>query len=158
MRRLAPVFVVAGGIVLIVLLLTAPRTALNEETPEVSETTLSVDELIDEAIEKVRGESPMEGIMSLRQIAEEHPNNPKAQFYLGLFSIQSGQYEKAVERFRRVVELDPANAEAYRFLGDAHQSLGDTLETRAAYRAYLEVATDDESKAEVQSLLDQWSE
>lgn len=157
MRRLAPVFVIAGGIVLIVLLYTAPRTALNDEAPEVSETALSVDELIDEAIEKVRGASPMEGIMSLRQIAEDHPNNPKAQFYLGLFSIQSGQYEKAVERFRRVVELDPANVEAYRFLGDAHQSLGDTLEMTAAYGAYLEVATDEESKVEVQALLDQWS-
>ncbi|QTN38580.1 tetratricopeptide repeat protein [Cryomorphaceae bacterium] len=156
MRKTGPIILISVGVVLTVLLYLAPRTALNETTPEVTQTS-SVDELIDEAIEKVRGDAPMEGIMSLRQIAEEHPNNPKAQFYLGLFSIQSGQYEKAVERFRKVVELDPNNVDAYRFLGDSHRSLGDTLETRAAYGAYLELSTDEEAKAEVQALLDQWS-
>lgn len=156
MRKTGPIILISVGVLLTVLLYLAPRTALNETTPEVTQTS-SVDELIDEAIEKVRGDAPMEGIMSLRQIAEEHPNNPKAQFYLGLFSIQSGQYEKAVERFRKVVELDPNNVDAYRFLGDSHRSLGDTLETRAAYGAYLELSTDEEAKAEVQALLDQWS-
>ncbi len=156
MRKTGPIILISVGVLLTVLLYLAPRTALKETTPEVTQTS-SVDELIDEAIEKVRGDAPMEGIMSLRQIAEEHPNNPKAQFYLGLFSIQSGQYEKAVERFRKVVELDPNNVDAYRFLGDSHRSLGDTLETRAAYGAYLELSTDEEAKAEVQALLDQWS-
>jgi Flp pilus assembly protein TadD len=156
MRKTGPIILISVGVLLTVLLYLAPRTALNETTPEVTQTS-GVDELIDEAIEKVRGDAPMEGIMSLRQIAEEHPNNPKAQFYLGLFSIQSGQYEKAVERFRKVVELDPNNVDAYRFLGDSHRSLGDTLETRAAYGAYLELSTDEEAKAEVQALLDQWS-
>jgi Flp pilus assembly protein TadD len=156
MRKTGPIILISVGVLLTVLLYLAPRTALNETTPEVTQTS-GVDELIDEVIEKVRGDAPMEGIMSLRQIAEEHPNNPKAQFYLGLFSIQSGQYEKAVERFRKVVELDPNNVDAYRFLGDSHRSLGDTLETRAAYGAYLELSTDEEAKAEVQALLDQWS-
>ncbi len=156
MRKPGPLILIAVGVVLTVLLYTAPISVLNETTPEVSETA-DVNELIDEAIEKVRGDNPMEGIMTLREIAEEHPNNPKAQFYLGLFSIQSGQYEKAVERFQKVVELDPNNVDAYRFLGDAHRSLGDTLGTRAAYEAYLELSTDDEAKGEVRAVLDQWS-
>ncbi len=156
MSKFGPIILIAVGAILAVILYTAPRTALNKTTPEVPVTT-SVDELIDEAIEQVRSNDPMEGIMSLRQIAEEHPNNPKAQFYLGLFSIQSGQYKKAVERFQRVVELDPGNADAYRFLGDAYRSLGDTLETVAAYRAYLERSPDGEAISEVQALVDQWS-
>ena len=44
----------------------------------------------------------MQGIMMLREVLEEDPKNELALFNMGMLSIQSGQYDKAVER---LVEL-----------------------------------------------------
>src|SRR5690554_5198866 len=122
--------VVAGG--LVVALSTSPRTAIApEEDSEMSQMDTStashsdIDAAIQAAVEKINSGAPMEGIMEIREIAETHPNDPRPQFYLGMFSIQSGQFDKAVARFERVLELDPNAVDAYRWLGESYASMGD---------------------------------
>ena len=51
------------------------------------------------AVEKVQGANPMEGILELKALAESDPPNVDAVIELGRFSIQSGQLDKAKERF-----------------------------------------------------------
>ena len=62
---------------------------------------------LNEAI--AQGRPPMAAITKLRDLADEHPENVEAQYHMGMLSWQSGQYDKAMDRLRKVVALDPKN-------------------------------------------------
>lgn len=68
------------------------------------------------------GIMPMKGIGILKDVLNKDPKNVDAMTNLGYFAIQSGQFEKAVERFEEVLFIDPNNAEAYIYLTDAYLS------------------------------------
>ena len=42
----------------------------------------------------------MQGIMLLLDVVKQDPNNRNANLNLGMFAMKSGQYEKAVNRFK----------------------------------------------------------
>ena len=69
--------------------------------------------------------SPMEGILKIRAISEKDPNNVFAQFMLGYGGLVSGQTEKATERFKKVIKLDPTNTEAIFLLAELYEKAGD---------------------------------
>ena len=71
------------------------------------------------------GEMPMKGIGLLMEVLEEDSTNIDALINLGYFSIQSTQYDKALERFNRVLEIDPENAEAFLYLTDLYVQMGE---------------------------------
>lgn len=76
-----------------------------------------------EALAKIEnGATPMEGILMLRTLAEEEPDNLEAQLYLAKFSVQSGQFDKAIERFKRVTEIDPSRSEVWFEMSGLHLS------------------------------------
>lgn len=54
----------------------------------------------------------MEGILELRNLAESNPKNAKIQLILGEFSLQTGQWAKAEERFQNVLNLEKTNVKA----------------------------------------------
>ena len=68
--------------------------------------------------------SPMQGIMLLREVVAKNPEHEMAQFNLGILSLKSGQYDKAVERFQKVLEINPSNKEARFLLGRTYSSMG----------------------------------
>ena len=68
---------------------------------------------VDIAVAKVSGENPMEGILELRALADAVPPNLDAVMWLGRFSVQSGQLDKARERFDQVIDAQPDRVEAY---------------------------------------------
>jgi tetratricopeptide (TPR) repeat protein len=53
----------------------------------------------------------MPGVLQLKEIVSRDSTNELALYQLGLLSIQSGQYEKAVNRFEKLVSLHPSNPE-----------------------------------------------
>ncbi len=63
---------------------------------------------------------PMKGIGILKEVLNVDSNNVDALTNLGYFSIQSAQYEKAIERFETVLRIDPKNAEAFLYLTDVY--------------------------------------
>lgn len=67
------------------------------------------------------GTPPMQGIGILKSVEQQDPNNIKALINLGYFSIRSGQYDKAQERFEQVLNIDPDYADAYLYLADLHE-------------------------------------
>ncbi|MGI4022065.1 MAG: tetratricopeptide repeat protein [Janthinobacterium lividum] len=77
--------------------------------------------------------SPMEGITLLRGVVAKEPKNLKANLSLGLFSMKSGQFEKAVERFKNVVEQKP-ELEPYFYLAESYKQLGMKPEAIEAYQ------------------------
>lgn len=85
------------------------------------------------------GASPMQGIALLLEVVKKEPNNWNANLNLGMFAMKSGQYEKAVGRFKTLIaqkqELEPTFylAESYKQLGmkkeaiDAYQKCKDMM-------------------------------
>lgn len=75
---------------------------------KVVKTTSNADSLkLQQGIELVNGPNPMEGITLLRELIQKDSTNVDAQYYLGLFSVKSGQLDKAEQRFETVLALRP---------------------------------------------------
>ncbi len=70
-------------------------------------------------------DNPMEGILAVRKVAEQHPDNLYAQMMLGMGGIKSGQFDKAIERFLIVVNKQPDNLEAIFNLAETYERKGD---------------------------------
>ncbi len=77
--------------------------------------------------------SPMQGISLLLEVVGKDPKNVNANLNLGLFSMKSGQFEKAVGRFKTVVEQRPNEVEPYFYLAESYKQLGQKKEAIAAY-------------------------
>ena len=71
-------------------------------------------------------QSQMKGILQMRSLSEKYPDNADLQWNMGLFSIQSGQYEKAVARFEKVINIDAQRLDAYMQLAMSYIALQDT--------------------------------
>lgn len=116
-----------------------------------------VDAQIDDILAKMRNQEmpPMQAVLAIRAIADEHPDNVKANFTLGLMSIQTAQFEKAVQRFDAVLQVDAQNAEAMRLRAQSYLGMGDTAAAIANYEQALENAPNEELKASVNEALTQ---
>ncbi len=69
------------------------------------------------AMTYVVGANPMQGIMMLREVLEEDPENELAIYNLGILAINSGQFDKAIERFEKLKQINASNPEAHFYLG-----------------------------------------
>jgi tetratricopeptide (TPR) repeat protein len=87
------------------------------------------------------GGSPMQGIMLLLDVVKQDPNNRNANLNLGLFAMKSGQYEKAVARFKTVI-AQKAEVEPYFYLAESYKQLGMKKEAIDAYQKCKEMIPD----------------
>lgn len=69
---------------------------------------------------------PMQGVTILLDIVDKDPDNITANLILGRYGILSGQFNKAVTRLETVIQNDSLNAEAYFYLAEAYNGLGNT--------------------------------
>jgi tetratricopeptide (TPR) repeat protein len=77
----------------------------------------------------------MKGVQKILEVTYRDSLNMYAQFMLGLGGIESGQYEKAVQRFLKVVHYDPGNLEAVLNLGEAYERMDNRPAARNWYSA-----------------------
>jgi tetratricopeptide (TPR) repeat protein len=77
---------------------------------------------------------PMEGIQKIREVADRDSTNMYAQLMLGLGDIRSQQYDKAVERLKKVVEKEPGNLQALFNLAETYERRGDKENAIKWYR------------------------
>jgi tetratricopeptide (TPR) repeat protein len=70
-------------------------------------------------------EQTMKGIQQLLEVVKKDSNNMQAQMVLGIGGVISSQYDKAIERLKKVVDFDPHNLEAVSWLADAYAASGD---------------------------------
>ena len=104
---------IAVGVALVAIVLWLPRKSADaEQLTALPTEAVATDDPVEAAVQKVSGENPMEGILALRALAESDPPNVDAVVWLGIFGIQSGQLEKARERFSEALTLEPGHLEA----------------------------------------------
>jgi tetratricopeptide (TPR) repeat protein len=104
---------IAVGVALVAIVLWLPRKSADaEQLTALPTEAVATDDPVETAVQKVSGENPMEGILALRALAESDPPNVDAGVWLGIFGIQSGQLDKARERFSEALTLEPGHLEA----------------------------------------------
>ncbi|MEO1254099.1 MAG: tetratricopeptide repeat protein [Bacteroidota bacterium] len=78
----------------------------------------------------VVSENPMAGVAMLREILTEDETNRQAILNLGLLAIQSGQFERAKERFETLVSLDKSDHEAKLYLAVSMMEINKQAQAR----------------------------
>jgi tetratricopeptide (TPR) repeat protein len=86
----------------------------------------------------------MRGIQKILEVTRRDSLNMYAQLMLGLGGIESGQYDKAVQRLLKVVHFDPGNLEAVLSLGEAYERLGDNASAKNWYAVAKKMTTNHE--------------
>jgi tetratricopeptide (TPR) repeat protein len=96
-------------------------------------------------------DAPMQGISLINEVARRDSGNVYAQWTLGQASVQSGQLDKALERFKRVVRLQPGNLEAILMVADVADKMGKNTEAVEWYNKLLPSVTDPVLKKEIEA-------
>ena len=82
------------------------------------------------------GNPPMQGISLLREVIAIDSLNIDANQQLGLFSVTSRQFDKAIERFQRILRIDSTHIDMYVYLGDTYLSMGEKQKAIESYENY----------------------
>ena len=121
---IAMISALALAIAIMVLPKTVPFDAENQNVA-VEGVNENVEMQIAEGISSVlQSQAPMQGIMMLRQVLEKEPGNVKANLALAVFSVVSGQYEKALNRFQLVLGAEQKDESAVKFLAQIYAREG----------------------------------
>ena len=85
-------------------------------------------------------DNPMEGILKVRQVVEKDSTNIFAQMVLGQGSLMSGQYDRAIDRFEKVLALQPVNLEAMLLMAEVFERKEDKANAIKWYSKALPLA------------------
>ncbi|MDQ3046577.1 MAG: tetratricopeptide repeat protein [Bacteroidota bacterium] len=96
---------------------------------------------------------PMKGIGMLREIEKTDSTNINLQLNLAFFSERSGQWDKAIARFEKVLKIQPDFIEAYLHLADAYQQKGDKVKAIENLEKYVSVVDDITIKTEIRDYI-----
>lgn len=107
------------------------------------------------AMTYIASSEPMRGIGLLREILEKDPRHEGAIFNLGMLSIQSNQYEKAIERFEQLVSLYPENLQAQYYLGLSYFEAGRKTMAKKQFEKVKSLDNDPEVQAAADSYLEE---
>jgi tetratricopeptide (TPR) repeat protein len=97
--------------------------------------------------------SPMQGITLLREVLAEDPKNELALFNMGMLSIQSGQYDRAIDRLTELIAVNPDHTQGQLLLGIAWMNKGDKKKAREQFLKVKEMEKDPAVQATVDSYL-----
>lgn len=88
------------------------------------------------------GTQPMQGITLLREVVQQDPTNIEANLQLGLFSVTSQQFDKALERFNKILAIDSTHIDMYVYLGDTYLQMGEKQKAIESYESYKSKVSD----------------
>lgn len=74
--------------------------------------------------------NPMQGITQLIELNRQNPDYVPALFHLGRLAIQTGQFQRAVERLERAHDLDPSDMRVICLLPVAYAQTGEEMKAR----------------------------
>lgn len=115
----------------------------------------NTDAKINLAICFVEGSSdPMRGITLLREIERTDSNNVKLQMNFGYFSIRSGQWDRAIRRFKKVIQLDSNYVEGYLQLAQAQEASGKIEECISSLETFCKKTDDEIMRSSIREYVD----
>jgi tetratricopeptide (TPR) repeat protein len=100
---------------------------------------------------------PMKGIGMLKEVEKTDSNNVNLQLNFAFFSERSGQWDKAIARFEKVLKIQPDFIEAYLHLADAYEQKGDKANAIKSLEKYKNLVDDVTIKTEVQDYINKLS-
>lgn len=92
---------------------------------------------------------PMTGIKILQQVDSTDSTHINAQLALADFAVRSQQYDKAIERFNRVLKMKPEYYAIHLSLAELYDAQHDTANVILHLEAYSTVTDDPVMKAEI---------
>jgi tetratricopeptide (TPR) repeat protein len=107
------------------------------------------------AMTYVSTQTPMQGILLLREVVAQSPDFEPALFNLGLLSMRSNQFSKAVERFKHITTNNPSNTKAAFYLGVSLVRLGRNEEAKEVLLKVKSNDNDPAIQAELSALLNE---
>lgn len=127
------------AVVAAVVLMRMPRTAPVEELVPQSTENTGLDAKVDEAVAIIQsGEgAPMQSIGMLLEVLKENPDHEKALMWLGNFSMMSGQWDKAVDRFHHLTQIRPEVEMYWLNKSQSLLQMGDTTAALTSAQEYL---------------------
>jgi tetratricopeptide (TPR) repeat protein len=81
-------------------------------------------------VESPPSNNPMKGILMLRELNEAHPEDVSVMVSLARLAIRTSQFERAVERLTKALELEPENRDAACLIAQAYEGLQDEENAR----------------------------
>ncbi|HEX6168596.1 MAG TPA: tetratricopeptide repeat protein [Chitinophagaceae bacterium] len=100
-------------------------------------------------------DNPMEGILKVRQVVERDSTNIFAQVVLGHGSLISGQYERAIDRFGKVLTLQPQNLEAILMMAEVYERKADKANAIKWYSNALPLAPNTNMKTALEKRIEE---
>jgi tetratricopeptide (TPR) repeat protein len=79
----------------------------------------------------------------LEQLVAAYPNDERAHFTAGAFLFGQQDYPKAIEHYKKSVEINPGYSGTWNILGYAYRQLGDYANAEQAFRKYVELIPGD---------------
>lgn len=102
----------------------------------------------------VEGSSqPMDGIMLLRKVVGKDSSYVDAQVQLGMFAIQSGQMDKALDRFNKILKIKPDYIQAYIYLGQIYADMGKKEQAIEMLELYMKKSNDNVINQQVEQFI-----
>ena len=156
--------VIAAIVVVAVYLIdrTPPKDVAVEATPQEETSpkpTSDLDKKVDEAVAIIESGSqpPMVAIQMLREVVAADSNHIKANYWLGEFSMMSGQIDKAIPRYAKILRLQPDNVDVCIKLARAYDANGQTQMGVSVLNEYKETHTDQNVIAQIEPVLNELS-
>jgi tetratricopeptide (TPR) repeat protein len=91
----------------------------------------------------------------LREIEKTDSNNVTLQLNFAFFSVKSQQWDKAIKRFEKVLQVDSTYIEAYLHLADAYEQSGQKNKTIEMLEKYKSKTDDAMSRQEIDKYIQQ---
>ncbi len=99
--------------------------------------------------------APMQGIMMLREVLAADPRNELALFNMGMLSVQSGQFPKAVEWLEKLIAVNQNHIQGQLLLGVAYMNQGEREKARQQFEKVKKLDNDPSVQATADSYLDE---
>jgi tetratricopeptide (TPR) repeat protein len=97
--------------------------------------------------------SPMQGITLLREVLADDPVNAFALYNMGMLSVQSGQYDRAIDYLQRLVTVKETHIQGHLLLGVAFMNKGIKDKARAQFEKVKQLDKDPAVQATADSYL-----
>jgi outer membrane protein len=97
--------------------------------------------------------NPMQGVLMLREVLAKDPKNETALFNLGMLSVQSAQYENAIERLNTLIGINANHIQGQLLLGVAYMQTGKKAKAKWQFEKVKNMDKDPSVQATVDSYL-----